>query len=197
MTTNSAQPIRNSAEPLTPPAVSTTPQQNRALTPSWKLKSGDLVIDRQRSHLHEGVIPILDEVLPKIASQGRAFFSATIDLGRIVGETTCLETNEGDDIIFAQRPGRVGLTRFVKNRQAEATSLVTVILKKIGFQKYLLITAWLGGKAEPEPWDRNATPRSADFWRRHALLWGSEPVLPNTEATSWNSASFQRVLPRP
>jgi hypothetical protein len=148
-----------------------------------KLKNGEEVVDRQRSHLHAGVVPLLAEAFAKIESRGRGFLVETVDFGRHVGEATRVETSEDDTIVFAQRLGRQGLSRFVKNRQPVSTQMVTVILKKGDRGDYVLITAWVGTQAEPEPWDRNATLKSRDFWSHNALLWGSEPVVPGTETT--------------
>lgn len=150
---------------------------------SYQTKDGVGVVDRQRSHLHAGVVSLLAEALAKIDTQGRGFLVETVDFGRPVGEATRVKTGEDDEIVFAQRLGRAGLSRFVKNRKAEPTSAVTVILKKGDQEEYILITAWIGTQAEPEPWDRNATARSREFWFQNALLWGSEPVVTSTETT--------------
>lgn len=149
----------------------------------FKLKSGESVVDRNRSHIHACVQPLLEEVFAKFSSRGRGFLVETIDLGRVVGEATRVETRESDEIIFAQRVGRQGLTRFVKNRKSESCSTVTVILKRIDHGDYVLITAWVGTQAEPEPWDRNATERSVLFWSHQALVWGSEEIIAGTETT--------------
>ena len=107
-----------------------------------------------------------------------------VDFDHIVGETTCVVTGPGDQIIFSQRPKRFGLTRFVMNRKPEPSCSVVVILKKADYgDDYVLITAFVGEKAEPEPWDRNATEKSLAFWSTHALVWGSEPVVPGTETS--------------
>jgi len=45
----------------------------------------------------------------------------------------------------------------------------------------VLITAFIGTKPEPEPWDRNATKNSEKFWSSHALVLGSEPIISGTE----------------
>ena len=149
----------------------------------FKLNSGESVVDRNRSHVHAIEQSLLEEVLAKVISRGRGFLVETIDLGRVVGEATRVETSEGDEIIFAQRVGRQGLTRFVKNRTPSSCSTVTVILKRIDRGDYVLITAWVGTQAEPEPWDRNATERSVVFWSREALVWGSEEIVTGTETT--------------
>jgi hypothetical protein len=149
-----------------------------------RLRSGQIVVDRYRSHNHLATRPLLPEVLGQIYAQGRQFIHEEVDFGRIVGLSTCVVTGPGDEIVYAQRPGRRGPTRFVKNRQPEPSSAVTVILKKDDFEDYyVLITAFIGNKPEPEPWDRHATEKSRGFWASHALIWGSEPVVPGTETT--------------
>jgi len=150
-----------------------------------KLKSGEMVVDRYNSHLHSSVLAILPEALGKADSQGRNFFVEEVQMGRIVGESTCVATDASDQIVYAQRPKRFGLTRFVKNRQSEPCSSVVVILKTADGErdrgKYVLVTAFIGSKPEPEPWDRNSTEKSVEFWSSNALIWGSEPVIPGTE----------------
>ncbi len=151
--------------------------------PEWRLLSGEVVVDRFRSHLHPGVASLLPEALARVDSQGRQFLVEEVDFGRLIGETVCISTGSGDEIVFAQRPRRSGLTRFVKNRAPESCSSVVVILKCDDADKrvYVLITAFIGQRPEPEPWDRNAMEKSVAFWNSHALIWGSEPVVPGTE----------------
>ncbi len=148
-----------------------------------KLKSGEDVVDRYQSHLHASVLDVLPEALEKINSKGRTFIVEEVRFDRIIGESTCVVTGPDDVIVFAQRPKRFGLTRFVKNRQPEPSSSVVVILKTADEQPgtFILVTAFIGELAEPEPWDRKATQNSRKFWSEHALIWGSEPVIPGTE----------------
>lgn len=144
------------------------------------LKSGEKVFDRPRSHLHAGVAELLPEVLPLIDSDGREFFRVEHDFGRVVGNTTCVSTTPGEHIVFAQRPRRAGLTRFVKNRQAEPCTSLVLVLKRVP-EGYLLITGFIGGNSPVEPFDQNATEESVVFWNAHALVWGSEPVVEGSE----------------
>jgi hypothetical protein len=152
----------------------------------WQLASGEEVVDRYNSHLHADVVRLLPEALGKINSAGRVFLVEEVDFGQQIGETTCVATGPGDEIVFVKRPKRWGHTRFVLNRTPEACSSVVIILKKAeDFDGgYVLITAFVGHRPEPEPWDRNATPRSREFWETHALVWRSEPTIPGTETTS-------------
>lgn len=147
------------------------------------LASGEVVVDRYRSHLHESVAALLPEALSRVESQRRGFILAEVDFDRVVGESVCVATGPRDQIVYAQRPKRFGLSRFVKNRKPEPCSSVVVILKTADGQPgaYVLVTAFIGLKSEPEPWDRNATVNSRSFWSTHALVWGSEPVIDGTE----------------
>lgn len=145
------------------------------------LVSGQEVVDRDESHIHGPVADLLVEAFEKIVLNDEQFKVVQVDFDRIVGKSTCVVTSSQDEIIFAKRPARFGLTRFVKNREAVPCKSIVVILKKAGGNQYVLITAFIGEKAEPEPWDRNATAKSVEFWNSHAMVWNSEPIVSGTE----------------
>jgi hypothetical protein len=150
------------------------------------LGSGQLVIDRPQSHIHESVRAILPETFSKVNLTTEQFVVKQIDFDRVVGETTCVVTSSDDQIVFAQRPKRFGLSRFVKNRAHEPCSSVCVILKRADDRPsaYVLISAFIGVCPQPEPWDPRATEKSVEFWNSHALVWGSEEVISGTETTN-------------
>ena len=156
----------------------------------WRLKSGEAVVNRYRPHSHNGIELLLPEALSRVESLGRDFFVEEVVFDHVIGETTCVTTGADDVVVFAKRPNRFGLTRFVKNRQPEPCSSVVVILKTADNQAdaYVLVTAFVGHRPEPEPWDRNATANSRTFWNSHALIWGCEPIISGTETTEcpWN-----------
>lgn len=164
----------------------TVRQLGRPSQPVWLLASGEAVVDRAQSHLHGDVARLLPEVFAQVNSEGRQFINQEVDLGREVGKTVCVATRPWDRIVFAQRHGRQGLTRFVIGRESEPCSSVVVIMKKReeggGF---VLLTAFVGQQAQPEPWNTTAgnfsLAKSLEFWNSHALIWGSEPVIPGTE----------------
>ena len=145
------------------------------------LGSGEKVFDRIHSHAHKISQELLAEALAKIIANGEEFLACEVDFGRTVGESVCVATKLDDEIVYAQRIRRCGLTRFVKNRQAEPTKHAVIILKKRNEGGYLLITAFVGRKSEHEPWDKNAGEKSLEFWKHNALIWGSEPVVSGTE----------------
>lgn len=142
---------------------------------------GARVIDREHSHLHQCAIGLLEEALSMIRTNNRAFIEAELDFGQVIGMTSCVSTTENDMIIFGQREKRNGLTRFVLDREMIPSTKMMVILKRGNSpDEYILITAFVGGKPEPEPWDKRATQASFDFWESHALVWTGEQVMPGT-----------------
>jgi hypothetical protein len=145
------------------------------------LKTGETVLDRYNSHLHETAIQLLPEALSQISADGRQFIVEEVDFGRPIGVTICVTTGPGDQIIFAKRPRRFGHSRFVIGKGPTDCSVMTVILKAIENNQFLLMTAYIGKNAGPEPWDKFATEASKEFWSKHALVWGEEPTEPGTE----------------
>lgn len=147
------------------------------------LASGEVVVDRYNSHLREDAACFLPSALARINGQGRSFLAEEVDFGQPIGETMCVSTGPGDRIVYAKRPKRFGHTRFVVNRLPESCSSLVVILvaAKEAPGLYVLISAFIGRKAEPEPWDKNATAGSVAFWNTHALVWGHEETVPGTE----------------
>jgi hypothetical protein len=113
-----------------------------------------------------------------IDSRGERFVKREVYMGEQVGYSDCVKTNANDQIVYASRPGRPGPTRFVMGREPEPTDTVSAVLLRDDSddQTMILISAWTGNLAEPEPWDRNATPASANFWANHALVWGSQEI---------------------
>ncbi len=157
-----------------------------------QLASGEAVVDRFNSHLqsHSLSTELLVTALSRINSSRRNFLIEEIRFDQTVGNTVCVVTGAADRIVFAQRPKRSGLTRFVVNRQPEPCRSMVVILKSADapdFGAYVLVTAFIGNKPEPEPWDERALSRggieavrrSQDFWATHALVLGHETVICN------------------
>ena len=150
----------------------------------FSLGSGEPVVDRPNSHLatHGTVLPFVGEALRRIQSGRREFIAEEVDFGEVVGQTICVETRESDNIVFAQRPNRSGLTRFVKGREPEPCSTVVVCLKRAREGGYILLTAYIGRRTPAEPWDTEwATEQSVPFWKTHALIFGHEQTIPGTE----------------
>jgi hypothetical protein len=116
----------------------------------------------------------------------------TVDLGMIVGETIVIPTQPPDLIYFAQCVGALEgcLTRFVRGRNPEPSSLVTVVLHRRDDGSYSLLEAYIGNARKAEPGNRKkivSYEESLEFWQTHAFVHGSVPIVPHTEvrACAW------------
>lgn len=164
------------------------------------LKSGQKVIDRKESHLatHDVDPELLEEAFSQID-----LFSApqnsiqTVDFGRKIGFTDAVETTDEDEIIFAKRPPREYLTRFVKNRKSSPCNLLTLIFSCVDEDMnaqhnpkdtYVLQTAHVGEQAPYEPTDpyfekeednpeiQKEYQEALDFWNKHALVFNPDKI---------------------
>lgn len=145
------------------------------------LASGQGVIDRPNSHLGGKTDMPLQEAFDRISLTDEQFTEQEVDLGRKWGITQVVTTNESDSIYFANRPKRSGHSRFVEGRSTEPTTQMVVVLKKSQTpNQYILITAYPGEYAGPEPWDPKATPNSKSYWQSHAFVSGAVEEVPGT-----------------
>lgn len=151
------------------------------------LQNGAPVYDRVQSHIHfefDGVKEYIEQTLQNIDPQQEVFFNCSHDFGEVIGDSICVSTETGDEIVYAQRTGRDGLTRFVKNKAPRPTSVFTVALKRdqsVEEEQYILISAHAGERAPAEPWAKHVNEDSVSFWDSHALVWGSVPIISGTE----------------
>ena len=164
-------------------------QKNYFIAP--RLASREIVVDREPSHVKSSDFEAILHALSRVSSNNRQFIEEEIGFPGEVGFTTCVETGADDDIVFAQRKGRSGLTRFVRGRTPQRSKNVFVVLKRETSYKYVLITGFVGCKPEPEPWDSKAFERkqnpamaranSKAFWAGHALVWDEKCIVLGTE----------------
>lgn len=138
------------------------------------------------THLLESpqLLDLIKEFLPTIVAKDENIY-VDKDMGRIVGLTDLVETGADDEIVYAKRLNRSNYTRFVKNRKAQPTSYVTVVLKKDTQSDYELWSAWIGPAVPQFPGDEYETVESRPFWRQHALVWGNQQIQIGSELQEW------------
>lgn len=127
---------------------------------------------------HLDVLPLLHEAVRRVDfSPHEDMVRAEVDFGRVIGASAKVATAPGDDVYFARRVGRDTLTRFVRGREAEPTSVLSFIASK---RNRTLVTAYFGTLAPREPDDvfesEAARQAAVEFWARHALVHGSQKV---------------------
>jgi hypothetical protein len=108
-----------------------------------------------------------------------------VDLGRPLGKSDLVATDENDEIIYAKRVNRDTFTRFVKNRKQLEDSRIAVVLHKTD-DEYRLFSTWIGPATPPFPRENpKHDQESIEFWKKHALVWGRQAIQPGTEVTEW------------
>jgi len=105
------------------------------------------------------------------------------NLGRIIGTTDLVETDDRDEIIYAKRKNRDIYTRFTKSQRPRECSTVTMFVERHDDKKYNLGSAWIGYIGPSFPGSEHETPESRPYWARHALVWGRQEIQPNTETS--------------
>lgn len=104
------------------------------------------------------------------------------NLGRVIGETSLIETSDQDEIVYAKRLHREKFTRFVKHKTVQPTNFVTVILHKKD-TGYDLWSAWCGRLVPTSPGGDDEMPKSQGFWGQHALVYDETIIQPGTVTT--------------
>ena len=119
----------------------------------------------------------LKEAISQIDYQG-GFYKESVNLGRIIGKTSCVEVGPNDNVEYFYRKNRAGVTPFVKGREPEDTTNIVVIFREGKYGNPILITSWYGNLAPMEPWDarrKHCTDEEIkecdDFWASHALIY--------------------------
>lgn len=135
------------------------------------------IIDRRKSHLHAGITPkLLKLACSKITCEKEKMLTIQVNFKEPIGVTTCVPITENDELVYAIRQGRFGHSQFVLNREPEPTRSMTIVLRRRK-NYYKILTAYLGKTSELEPKDRRATMKSIRFWAKHAMIFGSEPIV--------------------
>lgn len=176
-------------------------------------RDGRRVLTGQRSHLsngHRDALETIARLIPEIDSsifRDRPF--QQLDMGRVVGESNCIPVLSGDDVFYARRIERWGLTPFVRRGRPVPTTYISMLAFVGGQNELWIHTAWIGPAAPKEPWDRSISSwaelvESAQFWANHALVEDRNVIIPGTETSqvkydippSWRKQWEMPTLPR-
>lgn len=157
-----------------------------------KSANGKNIFNRFNSHIHKNVT---EEVLLKALSSlhlSKSFHKEVVDMKHTIGKCNCIPINSNDEIVYVVRKGRKGPTPMVKGRTPIDCSCITLVLKKIEDDNYILLSSYIGSDSAPEPWDSNfydqltwekksdidevAYVKSIEFWRTHALIYDRDEI---------------------
>jgi hypothetical protein len=159
-----------------------------------------MIFDRSDSHLHSGVHKYVDLALRgrsiEEVMNGKKSCVVEHDFGVKIGVTSCIPLKEDDcNTIYAIRKTkhgvRPGLSRIHTSMKPSPTSKITIVIIKRRDGDYTVISAWCGSKAEPEPYDKNATAGSLSFWQGHALICTPDEIVLSSARKScpWDCVS--------
>ncbi len=146
----------------------------------------EVYMDRASSHAithiahHPKLFELIKKIIPTIEATGEVI-RLDKDMGEEVGTTDLVETGEYDEIIYALRPLRTQYSRFVKGKKSQPTSWITIDLRRAGDTEYNLYTAFIGQLTPSFPGGNFLPDQSMEFWSKHALVWGSQEVIPGSE----------------
>ena len=143
---------------------------------------GIAVKDRRHSHVHyeDG---LTDEKIRKAISLISAACplgktqEATVHFDKTVGHSSCIALTDElrKRVQWIQRPGRDGLTPVLPGVPSVPVSTLTLVLLRTSEEEAVLLTAYAGEKASPEPWSPSLTDAERKaakaFWSTHALAW--------------------------
>jgi hypothetical protein len=142
-------------------------------------QDGFYVIDHTPSHVHGDLKIRLSFIIKRVSCKNRDYISENLPFSSPIGKKTCVKVTWEDEIVYAIRVGRDHFSKFVKNRHSEPIKNVTIFLKKVqGI--YIIMSCYYGQKSERPPNNELSTEENISFWEDHALIWGSEPVYPET-----------------
>ena len=128
------------------------------------------------SHIHLDLEQYLPLVIDEITTLGHKFVSRTFTFDKIIGKSLCVTTTDQDDIVYAIRKGRLGHSRLVRNRKAEDTKYLSLILSRQQ-QAYRILSIFFGPLSGPEPWDSRARRKDWNFWQSHALIYDEASII--------------------
>lgn len=128
---------------------------------------------------HPHLLTLLKELLEN-TTVSRPEMIIEKDMGRVIGTTDIVQTTEKDIVVYAQRLGEETFTPFVKNRQPDTSTYLSLILKQTPAKNYELWDVWIGQFTPVVPGHEEEVPESIPYWEEHAFIWGSRLVQPRT-----------------
>jgi len=102
------------------------------------------------------------------------------DMGRNIGRTDIVATNEKDSIYYAQPIKTDIFSRFARNRFPQLSQVLTVVIERDTEGNYEVINTWIGPSSPPFPGDKNETRDSKPYWQSHALVQDAQIIKSKT-----------------
>lgn len=170
-------------------------------TANERVISVDLIGSHAATHLQEqqefGLWGLTEEAVRKI-SVVEDDFAVQVDMGREVGEMDLVETEPGEPRIYGRRRNRESYVPFVHRDKRPPTNFIVLVLKRLARERlhaefpeprlldpkllalpqHDLFSTYIGMKTPGLPGGnpKYSSEDSIPFWRRHALVLGSQAI---------------------
>ncbi|MEK7603095.1 MAG: hypothetical protein AAB459_02545 [Patescibacteria group bacterium] len=118
------------------------------------------------------LINIVIEALDR-PNYGPSKINVEYDMGRVIGHSDIVTTNEKDTIFYAKPVKLNSFTRFTKNRNPVPSNTLSLKLSKDDEGNYELFEAWIGPSTPPFPENQDSPQRDKTFWQTHAHVFDS------------------------
>jgi hypothetical protein len=82
--------------------------------------------------------------------------------------------------MFAKPLNRPTFHRFVRRKQPDQTSYVTITVRSDDGGEYELLDTWFGRNMPAIPGSEQETEDSKDFWKTHAIILEGHPIQNKT-----------------
>lgn len=125
------------------------------------------------------LIPVIKELLTKHQLSGKRVVIEQ-DMGRNIGTTDIVATEDKDIIYYAQAIKSDTYSRFIKNKYPQASSKLTIVAERNEDGDYMISDAWIGSNHPPFPGDDIETTESKSYWGTHALVHDSLAIQSKT-----------------
>lgn len=102
------------------------------------------------------------------------------NMGRVVGYSFTIATNEKDAVFYGQILKDTIYTRFVKNGKPVPTNYLTVSLHKERETVYELSDIWIGRLIPARPGTDKETAQSKSYWSNHAVILDGQRIQQHT-----------------
>jgi len=135
----------------------------------------DLVNSPAGKHiaLQPRLVSLVREAVSKVSVRSQEV-SIDYDMGRPIGYSFIVKTEEKDSILYAQFLHDTIYTRFVKNGSPSATRYLSIKLRRDKDGHYELYDTWVGRIHPPQPGSTQETVKSRTYWADHAYIFGMD-----------------------
>jgi hypothetical protein len=121
------------------------------------------------------IIALLKELLADKPLRGEQIIIER-DMGRDIGTTDVIATNDKDTIYYAQPIKSDVYSRFARNRYPQASNLLTVVVVRDSEGNYEVKDTWIGANHPAFPGDEHETTESKEYWQNHALVQDAQAI---------------------